>query len=76
MRNEALIAETGRLLAALPEEQARSVRDFAAFLAQQVWANLPLVEVELDEHETEEQFAADVQAIQQHSRAYDFLHED
>ena len=76
MRNETLIAETGRLLAALPEAQARSVRDFAAFLAQQLWAALPLVEDNLSADETEEAFAADMKAIQQNSRAYDFLLED
>ena len=76
MRNEILIAETSRLLAALPEDKAKSVRDFAAFLAEQLWASLPLVEAELDENETEEQFAADLKAIQQQSRAYEFLHED
>jgi hypothetical protein len=76
MRNEALIAETGRLLASLPEAQAQSVRDFAAFLAQQAWAALPLVEAELDADETEADFQADLQAIQQQSRAYDFLHND
>ncbi len=76
MHNEALIAETGRLLAALPENKARSVRDFAAFLAQQVWANLPLVDAALSADETEEEFAADVYAIQQNSRAYDFLQSD
>jgi hypothetical protein len=76
MRNETLIAETGRLLAALSEEQARTVRDFAAFLAQQAWHNLPQVEDNLSADETEEEFAADVQAIQQHSRAYDFLESD
>ena len=76
MRNELLIAETSRLLAALPEDKARTVRDFAAFLAEQLWAALPLVEATLSADETEEDFAADVHAIQQHSRAYDFLHED
>ncbi|AMR28059.1 hypothetical protein A0257_13805 [Hymenobacter psoromatis] len=76
MRNEMLIAETGRLLAALSEEQARTVRDFAAFLAQQSWNNLPLVNDELLADETEEEFAADIRAIQQHSRAYDFLHNE
>ncbi|MDJ0366248.1 hypothetical protein QMK33_13900 [Hymenobacter sp. H14-R3] len=76
MRNETLIAETGRLLAALSEEQARTVRDFAAFLAQQAWHNLPLVDDNLSADETEEEFAADIRAIQQHSRAYDFLHDE
>ncbi|RYY21652.1 MAG: hypothetical protein EOO36_00175 [Cytophagaceae bacterium] len=76
MRNETLIAETGRLLAALSEEQARTVRDFAAFLAQQAWQNLPLVDDNLSADETEEEFVADIQAIQQHSRAYDFLHDE
>ena len=76
MQNEALIAETGRLLAVLSEEQARTVRDFAAFLAQQAWANLPLVEAKLDANETEDEFATDVRIIQRHSRAYNFLHED
>ncbi len=76
MRNELLIAETSRLLAALPEDKARTVRDFAAFLAEQQWVALPLVEAELSADETEADFAADVRAIQQHSRAYDFLHGD
>ena len=76
MRNEVLIAETSRLLAALPEDKARTVRDFAAFLAEQLWAALPVVEADLAADETAEEFSADVRAIQQHSRAYDFLHED
>lgn len=76
MRNEALIAETGRLLAALPEDKARSVRDFAAFLAQQAWATLPVVADDLSADETKEEFAADLRAIQQSSRAYDFLSEE
>ncbi|RZK16404.1 MAG: hypothetical protein EOO56_20005 [Hymenobacter sp.] len=76
MRNETLIAETGRLLASLSEEQARTVRDFAAFLTQKAWHNLPLVDDNLSANGTEEEFAADSRAIQQHSRAYDFLQED
>ena len=76
MRNELLIAETSRLLAALPEDKARTVRDFAAFLAEQLWAALPVVEAEILADETEEDFAADVRAVQQYSRAYDFLRED
>ena len=75
MRNETLIAETSRLLASLPEIQAQSVRDFAAFLAQQAWKLLPIVEAELDANETEADFGADVRAIQQQSKAYDFLNE-
>ena len=96
-----LIAETDHLLASLPEDKVRSVRDFAAFLAgqtaqassitsdkarseqdseavlaQQAWANLPLVDDNLSTDETEEEFAADTKAIIQHSRAYDFLHDD
>ena len=76
MRNEALIAEIGSLLAGLPEDKAQEVRDFAAFLAQQTWANLPLVDDNLSDTETEEEFAADMQAVLQHSRAYDFLQEE
>ena len=63
MHNETLIAETGRLLAALPEDRARSVRDFAAFLAQQLWAELPLVEDPTTAPETEEGLRADIPAI-------------
>ena len=76
MRNEALIAEIGSLLAGLPEDKAQEVRDFAAFLAQQTWANLPLVDDNLSDTETEEEFAADMQAVLQQSRAYDFLQEE
>ncbi|MBF9222560.1 hypothetical protein [Hymenobacter ruricola] len=76
MRNETLIAETGRFLASLSEAQAQSVRDFAAFLAQQTWDNLPIVAAELDADETEADFAADMRIIQQQSRAYDFLNEE
>ena len=76
MRNELLIAETSRLLATLPEAKTQAVRDFAAFWAEQLWAALPLVEANLSADETEEEFAADVQVIQPHSRAYDFLRED
>ena len=76
MRNETLIAETGRLLAALPEAQAQSVRDFAAFLAQQTWANLPLVADPLPATETEAEFRADVAAIVGHSSSFDFLYDE
>jgi len=76
MRNEALIVETGRLLAALPEAQAQSVRDFAAFLAQQTWDSLPVVDAELNANETEADFAADMRVIQQQSRALDWLHDE
>ena len=75
MRNETLITETSRLLASLPEGQAQSVRDFAAFLAQQAWDRLPMVEAELDTNETEADFAADLRTIQQQSKAHDFLNE-
>ena len=75
MRNETLIAETGQLLAALPEDKARTVRDFAAFLAQQIWADLPYVEDNLSADETEEEFRADVALIQR-DKAYDFLYDD
>lgn len=76
MRNEALIAETGRLLAALPEDKARSVRDFAAFLVQQTWASLPLVDDNLSADETEGEFRADVAAITLHTSAFDWLHDE
>ena len=76
MRNETIIAETGQLLAALSEDKARTVRDFAAFLAQQIWADLPYVEDNLSADETEEEFRADVKAIIQHSKAYNFLQDD
>ncbi|WP_310393739.1 hypothetical protein [Hymenobacter sp.] len=76
MRNEALITETGRLLAALPEDQARSVRDFAAFLAQKAWANLSLVDDALPSTETEDQFKADLAAVARHSSALDFLRDE
>jgi hypothetical protein len=73
MSRQQIVEETNQLLATLPEVQAQSVRDFAAFLAQQTWDNLPLVEAELDATETEADFAADVRAIQQNSRAYDSI---
>ena len=76
MRNETLIAETGQLLAALPEDKARTVRDFAAFLAQQIWADLPLVEDPSAETETEEEFRADIAAIVRHSSSFDWLHDE
>ena len=76
MHNEALIAETGRLLAALPEDQARSVRDFAAFLAQKLWAELPVVDDPLTADETEEEFRADMAAIIRHSGSFDFLYDE
>lgn len=76
MRNEALIAETGRLLAALPEDQARSVRDFAAFLTQQAWASLPLVDDNLSADETEEEFRADVTAVTLLTSAFDWLRDE
>lgn len=76
MRNETLIAETSRLLAALPEDKAQTVRDFAAFLAEQLWANLPLVEDTLLPDETEEEFRADLHIIAQQSRAFAFLLDD
>ena len=76
MLSETLIAETGRLLAALPEDKARSVRDFAAFLAQQAWDNLPMVDDPLPAAETEEEFRADVAAIVRHSSAFDWLHDE
>lgn len=76
MQNEALIAETGRLLAALPEDKARTVRDFAAFLAQQLWASLPLVDDNLLADETEEEFQADMMAIMRHNTAFDWLHDE
>ena len=76
MHNEALIAETGRLLAALPEDKARTVRDFAAFLAQQLWAELPMVEDPSAATETEEELRADVTAIIQRSTSFDWLHDE
>lgn len=76
MHNEALIAETGRLLAALPEDKARAVRDFAAFLAQQLWAALPTVEDPLPASETEEEFRANVSAAVRHSSSFDWLHDE
>lgn len=39
MLNETLIAETGRLLAALPEDKAAEVVDFARFLLWQTEAS-------------------------------------
>lgn len=76
MQNEALIAETGRLLAALPEDKARTVRDFAAFLAQQLWASLPLVDDNLSVNETEEEFRADMAAVVRHSVSFEWLHDE
>ncbi len=76
MHNEALIVETGRLLAALPEDKARAVRDFAAFLAQQLWAELPMVEDPLPATETEEEFRADVAAAVRHSGSFGWLHDE
>lgn len=76
MHNETLIAETGRLLAALPEDRARSVRDFAAFLAQQLWAVLPVVEDPSAAAETEEEFRADIAAIVSHSGSFDWLRDE
>ena len=76
MRNEALIAETGRLLAALSEDKAQSVRDFAAFLVQQTWASLPLVDDNLSADETEREFRADIAAVTLHTSAFDWLHDE
>ncbi|WP_210513654.1 hypothetical protein [Hymenobacter terricola] len=75
MHSEALIVETGRLLAALPGDKARTVRDFAAFLAQQLWAELPMVEDPWAATETEEAFRADVAAAVRHSDSFDWLHD-
>ena len=76
MRNEALIAETCRLLAALSEDKAQSVRDFAAFLVQQTWASLPLVDDNLSADEMEGEFRADVAAVTLHTNAFDWLHDE
>ena len=76
MRNEALIAETGRLLAALSEDKAQSVRDFAAFLVQQTWASLPLVDDNLSADETAGEFRADIAAVTLHTSAFDWLHDE
>ena len=76
MHNQALIAETSRLLATLPEDKARTVRDFAAFLAERLWAELPTVEDPLLANETEEEFRADMAAIVSYSGSFDWLHDE
>lgn len=75
MHNEALIAETSRLLAALPEDKARRVRDFAAFLVEHLWATLPLVAAELVAGETEEEFARNLTVLTARSGSFDWLHD-
>lgn len=76
MHNQALIAETGRLLAALPADKAQTVRDFAAFLARQHWDNLPVVDDPSIADETEEELRADIAAIVSYSGSFDWLHDE
>lgn len=76
MSHQQIIERTSRLLARLPEEKAQTVLDFATFLTQQRWAELPLVEDPLPDSETEEEFRADIAAIASYTKAFDWLHNE
>ena len=76
MSHQQIIAEVQQLLEGLPEQQVASVRDFAAFLAQQKDRSV-LTELQLDTPaEPERVFRADLTAIIGHSKAYDFLNNE